>query len=110
MPLIPPAALATMRTQFARVFLSDTCAISREDGTPAGTVACRIKDPTASNQAIAVQMERLSANVKLIRLPVGTDVRRGDRITESGITYEVVTLTQNRTDEVLIDVVGVEIR
>jgi hypothetical protein len=110
MALFPPGVLAMMRTAFPRIFLSDTCTLTREDGTAAGSVACRIKDPAFGSEAAQLQGTNLSANVKTIRFPVGTDVRRGDRISEGGFTYEAAKIGQNRTDEVLIDVVAVEIR
>lgn len=110
MPLIPPAALPPLRAAFVRVFLSDTCTLTRENGTAVGTVACRILDPAQGSEAAMLQDTNLSVNVKTIRLPVGTDVRRGDRLSKSGFTYEVAKIGQNRTDELLLDVVAVEIR
>jgi hypothetical protein len=109
MPL-PPGVLAVMRATAVREFLTDTCTLTREDGTAVGTVKCRIKDPAQGSEAAQLQGANLSTNVKTIRLPVGTDIRRGDRLSKSGFTYEVAKIGQNRTDEVTIDVVAVEIR
>jgi hypothetical protein len=69
-----------------------------------------IKDPAQGSEAAQLQGSNLSTNVKTITLPVGTDIRRGDRISKGGFTYEAVKIGQNRTDEVLLDVVAVEIR
>jgi hypothetical protein len=109
MPM-PPGVLAMLRSTFVREFLTDTCTLTREDGTSVGTVACAIDDPAQGSEAAQLQGSNLSTNVKEITLPVGTDIRRGDRIAKGGFTYEAVKIGQNRTNEVLLDVVAVEIR
>lgn len=108
------AQTVAMMQRVAGGFLSETCAIEREEDTRgsygepvhhwalvASDVACRLIDvpPASSGVAVASGAETLKQQYRLI-VPVGTTLDADMRVTVSGVVYQVVGIDTALTDRV----------
>lgn len=96
--------------------LKGTCTIWRAIGarTPSGgtsfdyveqgSVACEIQPIDMTGQEELVTDGPRRVQVQAIFLPVGTDIKVEDQIRTSGGAYEVISVSDAQTDEVLLEV------
>lgn len=117
MPLVTPGMLAAARN-LGKKGLTDLAEVLRstqtEDAfgshatwaTVATDVPCWVREGSLQDALISVAMREAIKNTFRIHFEVGTDIRPGDRLVISGITYDVIDNNDNNTIKVFHTITG----
>lgn len=103
-----------MMTAFIRrvlqKYLTDSCTIQRattaadvyghavETWETVATVGCRILPLQRTRESLIAEQEKGRTFYTLV-VPYNTDLRDGDRVVSGGVTYQVIQVDGNRTDD-----------
>jgi hypothetical protein len=117
MVLFTAGQLAEMASYFGDLAFKDSCQILRSTRTPDGqagfrevfatinTVGCLFVN--SGNPRLAeIAQQTVSRDEDLFCLPVGTDVRRTDRLIYSNETYEIIDLLDPSTYTVFLRLIA----
>jgi hypothetical protein len=109
MTILPTTEQQRLSDWLAATLLTDTCAVQREVNSVyttvsgMGAVPCMV---TGEQYTGPMSDETAGADLKVILMPKGTDVRSPDRLIINSIKYKVFDVKEPRTVEILRKVIA----